>query len=204
VRAALPSFAFRVTFHAAFREVNLAAPDPIARLRDVARVQRQMELARGLGAEAIVVHPGARIRGLRDADAQTRCEASLRALAAAARELALDLRVENMPRGPVELAQDAAALRPLAEVAGGACWDAGHARTFAPAQDPAAVADLVREVHLHDNGGRSDDHRPVARDAAWVAPLLRRLEGPRLLVVVEHRTLAECLAARDAARVLLG
>lgn len=202
VRAALPSFRFRVTFHAAFRAVDLAAPDPAARARHVELVRGQLAAARGLGAEAVVVHPGKRIRGLADPRAEERCAESLRALAAEARGLGLALRVENMPRGPDELGQGGAALRPLAEAAGGACWDAGHARTWGGEPDLAAVAALVEQVHLHDNRGTNDDHWPLSPASTWVPGALRGL-APGALVTLEHRTVAEGLASRAAARALL-
>ncbi|HEV8361476.1 MAG TPA: TIM barrel protein [Candidatus Thermoplasmatota archaeon] len=205
VRAALPSFRFQLTFHASFRAVDLAAPDPAARERSVSLVAGQLDLARGLGASAVVVHPGQRIRGLADPRAEERCAASLAALAARARDLGLEVRVENMPRGPVELAQSPEELaRLVAPAARAACWDLGHERTLKVPPDLGPVLPWVREVHLHDNAGANDEHKPLTAASAWVAPRLRLLDRPGLLVVAEHRTVAECLASRVAALGLLG
>lgn len=204
VRAALPSFAFRVTAHGSFREVDLAAPDPLAQARYIALLEAQVLDARALGADAMVVHPGRRIRALADPRAEDRSRAALERLARAGREAGVQIRVENMPRGPEELAQGAAALRPLAQVTGAACWDLGHAKTLGADGGADAVADLVREVHLHDNRGDNDDHWPVTADATWVRGAMAPLARPGLRVVVEHRTLAECLVSREAGRLLLG
>lgn len=202
VRAALPSFAFAVTAHAAFRKVDLAAPAEPLRAAHVERLLGQVEAARSLGATALVVHPGERIRGIPPQGALERSAASLRALAVRGRDLGVEVRVENMPAGTRGLAQGPADLDRLAEAAGAACWDAGHGHT---AGDPPleAVAPRVREVHLHDNRGTNDDHRPVGPGSAWVPGVLRALARPDLLVVAEHRTLAECLATRAAAMGLL-
>lgn len=205
VRAALPSFRLRLTYHAAFREVDLAAPDPAARARHVAGLRGQLRLARELGAEAVVVHPGRRIRGLRDVGALDRAAASLRELAAVAQDLGTELRVENMPRGTDELAQEAGELGALAGRAGcGACWDLGHARTFGPPREPGPAAALVQEVHLHDNRGASDDHLPLTASSGWCVAPLRSLGRPGLQVTLEHRRAAACLASLQALDALLG
>lgn len=205
VRAALPSFRFSLTLHASFRHVDLAAPDPAARARHVARLEAQVGLARTLGARAVVVHPGRRIRALADPRAEDRCRASLEALAARGRAEGVEVRLENMPRGPDELAQGAAPLRALVEgTTGAACWDLGHARTLGEAGAPDVAADWVREVHLHDNRGDNDDHWPLTAASTWAVAPLRQLARPDVPVVLEHRTLAECLASLAAAKALLG
>jgi sugar phosphate isomerase/epimerase len=202
VRAALPSFPFAVTVHGAFRRVDLAAASESVRAAHVGRLLEQLEAARALGATAMVVHPGARIRGVPPQGAVERSAASLRTLAARGRDLGVEVRVENMPAGPLELAQAPAEQAVLAQAAGAACWDAGHGHTLG---DPPldSIAPWVREVHLHDNRGTNDDHRPVGENSAWVPGVLRALASPSLLVVAEHRTLAECLATRTAAEALL-
>ncbi|MCA1813212.1 MAG: sugar phosphate isomerase/epimerase [Halobacteriales archaeon] len=203
LRAMLPSFAFSVSYHGAFRGVDLASPDDAARARDVARLTSQLGLARSLGAHAMVVHPGARIKGVPDAGAYARSLASLRALARAAHGEGIEVRVENMPRGP-ELAQMPQELAGLARGAGiAACWDVGHERTLGAPPDLAPVAPFAREAHVHDNRGTNDDHGPLTERSAWLVPRLAELRGAERWTV-EHRTVAECLASRDAARALLG
>jgi len=203
VREVLPSFALRLTFHAAFRKVDLAAPDPATRERDVRLVAGQVAAARSLGAEAIVVHPGKRIRGLADPRAEERCRASLAALAGAGREHGVQVRVENMPAGDEELARSGAALASLAEVAGAACWDLGHARTWPAGSVPGAALRFVREAHLHHNRGRGDDHFPLEADDPWWVPALDALERPGLVVVLEHRRAEECLVSLRVAQAAL-
>jgi sugar phosphate isomerase/epimerase len=205
VKAALPSFRFRLTYHASFRAVDLAAPDPASRLADVARIQAQLAWARDLGASALVVHPGKRIRGLVDPGAAERCRASLDALASSALNLGIEVRVENMPRGSVELGQSPQDLAGLiAPTTRAACWDLGHEHTLPAVPDLAPIAPFVREVHLHDNRGKGDDHLPLSAASGWVAERLRALDRPGLLVTVEHRSLAQCLQSLDAAESLLG
>lgn len=83
-----------------------------------------------------------------------------------------------------------------------ACWDLGHARTFPEPRGPAQALPFVRELHLHDNRGTGDDHLPLRAASGWARTALRDF-GEARLVTVEHRTLADCLASRDAAEALL-
>jgi sugar phosphate isomerase/epimerase len=163
-----------------------------------------MESSRALGASAVVVHRGRRVRGVPTEGARERCAGSLRALAGAAAEHGLELRVENMPRGPGELGRQPAELASLAAAAGiAACWDLGHARTLLAEPDLTSLAACVREVHAHDNRGDNDDHRPLGGLSSWATAPLRALAPHAERATFEHRTVADGLASLHAGEDLL-
>lgn len=197
-------FDLALTYHAAFREVDLADGDPHRRAEHVARIADQLRWARDLGAAAAVVHPGR----TDTAGAVGRARTSLGRLADRARDLGIELRVENMPAGRGELG---AHPRTLAGIARGTtdavCLDLGHLRTLDATVEGTVdldpVDDLVHELHVHANDGTGDRHEPVTGDATWLVPWLERFRDRDVVAVFEHRYVEECIASLDAVEALM-
>jgi sugar phosphate isomerase/epimerase len=191
--------------------MDLTAPGPY---RDVLRAS--IEFASGIGAEVIVCHAGQRV-GARDARHSFRDQlAAERSALREAGDLAavfdLTVAVENyypelpIVRGtvydysvwPRELAEQISAVD---HPAVGICLDVGHAALasdvfgFDYLEECAAVASLVRHVHLHDNliktnltgepqvsehpvYGLGDLHLPPGRGSIPFEKLFQRLHFP--------------------------
>lgn len=157
------------TVHAPL-EVNLMDLNTRDLQRDV--LKASLRFANEIGADAVVCHAGQRM-GLRDArhslkDQLAAERSALREAGDLAGELGIAIAVENyypelsILRGdiydysvwPRELAEQIAAVDHSAV---GLCLDVGHAALAASAfgfdllEECAAVAPLVRHVHLHDN-----------------------------------------------------
>ena len=157
------------TVHAPL-EVNLMEPTSPDLQRDV--LNASIRFASGIGAEVVVCHAGQRV-GTRDAryslKSQLAAERSaLRVVGDLAGELGITIAVENYyPELPIlsgaiydysvwpsELAEQISAVD---HPAVGICLDLGHAALaanffgFDYVEECAAVAPLVRHLHLHDN-----------------------------------------------------
>jgi sugar phosphate isomerase/epimerase len=162
------------TVHAPL-EVNLMDLTAQALQRDV--LHTSLWFANGIGAEVVVCHAGQRVAA-RDARLSLKDQLAaerfaLREAGDLAAELGVTIAVENyypeLPilRGaiydysvwPSELAEQISAVD---HPAVGICLDVGHAALAADAfgfdyvEECAAVAPLVRHVHLHDNLGKTN------------------------------------------------
>ena len=205
--------ALAYTVHAPL-EVNLMDLTSHGLQRDV--LDASLRFARGIGAEMVVCHAGQRI-GARDArhsiGEQLSAERSaLREAGGLAGELGVTIAVENYyPERPIlrgevydysvwpsQLAEQISAVD---HPAVGICLDVGHAALaagffgFDLIEECAAIAPLVRHVHLHDNlqktnltgepqvsehtvFGLGDLHLPPGRGTIPLEDLLMRMDFP--------------------------
>ena len=195
-------------------EVNLMDLTSHGLQRDV--LAASLGFAKGIGAEMVVCHAGQRV-GARDARHSMRDQLSaerfaLREAGDLAEELGATIAVENYyPEQPIlrgavydysvwpsQLAEQISAVD---HPAVGICLDVGHAALaagffdFDYIEECAAVAPLVRHVHLHDNlqrintswepqisehtvYGLGDLHLPPGRGAIPLEALFRRMDFP--------------------------
>lgn len=205
--------ALAYTVHAPL-EVNLMDLTSHGLQRDV--LDASLRFARGIGAEMVVCHAGQRI-GARDArhsiGEQLSAERSaLREAGGLAGELGVTIAVENYyPERPIlrgEVydysvwpSQLAEQISTVDHPAVGICLDVGHAALaagffgFDLIEECAAIAPLVRHVHLHDNlqktnltgepqvsehtvFGLGDLHLPPGRGTIPLEDLLMRMDFP--------------------------
>lgn len=178
---------FAYTVHAPL-EVNLMDLTSHDLQRDV--LGASLRFARGIGAEVVVCHAGQRV-GARDArysmgDQLSAERSALRAAGDLAGEMGVTITVENyypeLPilRGavydysvwPSGLAEQ---ISTVDHPAVGVCLDVGHAALaagffgFDLIEECAAIAPLVRHVHLHDNLQRTNltGEPPVSEHTAY-------------------------------------
>ncbi len=153
-----------VTFHAPFEDLWPGARDEEVRKLAVRRLRQAIALAPVFRPRGIVIHGGYH-DWIFDFDPNRWFEPARRTfeevLDAAERE-GVDLLLENVfDESPVNLIR-------LKEAIGskrlGFCCDAGHATLFSdlPVHKwVEAFGQELRELHVHDNFGRRDDHLPV-------------------------------------------
>ena len=228
------------TVHAPL-EVNLMDLSTHGLQRDV--LDASLRFAKEIGAEVVVCHAGQRI-GTRDArysmgDQLSAERAALREAGALAESLGLSIAVENYyPERPIlrgavydysvwpsRLAEQISAVD---HPAVGICLDVGHAALAAGffgfdfIGECAAVAPLVRHVHLHDNlqrtnltgepqvsehtaFGLGDLHLPPGRGTIPLKTLFRRMdftEKPSCCVELSPEHFASVPEGLRAAREL--
>ena len=228
------------TVHAPL-EVNLMDLTSHGLQRDV--LDASLRFAKGIGAEVVVCHAGQRV-GTRDARYSMRDQifaerSALREAGALAEELGVTIAVENYyPEQPIlrgavydysvwpsRLAEQISAVD---HPAVGVCLDVGHAALAAGffgfdfIEECAALAPLVRHVHLHDNlqrtnltgeppvsehtaYGLGDLHLPPGRGTIPLEDLFRRVgfpEKPRCCVELSPEHFSSVPEALRAAREL--
>jgi len=201
------------TVHAPL-EVNLMDLTSHGLQRDI--LDASLRFAKGIGAEVVVCHAGQRV-GTRDArhsmgDQLSAERCALREAGDLAGELGVTIAVENYyPERPIlrgavydysvwpsQLAEQISAVD---HPAVGICLDVGHAALAAGffgfdfIEECAAMAPLVRHVHLHDNlqrtnltgepqvsehtvYGLGDLHLPPGRGTIPLEDLFRRMDFP--------------------------
>ncbi|MDQ3375446.1 MAG: sugar phosphate isomerase/epimerase [Actinomycetota bacterium] len=201
------------TVHAPL-EVNLMDLTSHGLQRDI--LDASLRFAKGIGAEVVVCHAGQRV-GARDArhsmgDQLSAERCALREAGDLAGELGVTIAVENYyPERPIlrgavydysvwpsQLAEQISAVD---HPAVGICLDVGHAALAAGffgfdfIEECAAMAPLVRHVHLHDNlqrtnltgepqvsehtvYGLGDLHLPPGRGTIPLEDLFRRMDFP--------------------------
>ncbi|WP_233203979.1 sugar phosphate isomerase/epimerase family protein [Halegenticoccus soli] len=168
------AFGVSVSYHAPFRDWNVGSFNDASRAASVDQVKRTLDDAAAAGAGAVVVHGGSVPRRYPEhvrEKARENARRSLAECAAHAADVGVPLCLENQPRSaekerhtttPDDLARllDAVGADPDAL---GVTLDVGHAkvngfdwRAFAD-----RFADRIRVVHLHDNDGTADQHRPL-------------------------------------------
>jgi sugar phosphate isomerase/epimerase len=156
------------TFHAPFEDLWPGARDEEARKLAVRRLQQAISLAPIFRPRGIVVH-GGYYGWIYDFDPNRWFEPARRTFGAVletAEKEGVDLFLENVfDETPEHLLR-------LKEAIGskrlGFCCDAGHATLFSdlPVHKwVEAFGPDLRELHVHDNLGRRDDHLPVGEGA---------------------------------------
>jgi sugar phosphate isomerase/epimerase len=203
------SYDVTVTYHAPFRDWNLASFNDASRAAAVEQVKATLDDAATAGAGAVVVHGGSvprRYPAYVREKAERVARESLAACAAHAADVGVPLCLENQPHSETErrytTSPDA-----LAGVLGsvghedslGVTLDVGHAkvngydwRSFAD-----RFGDRVRVLHLSDNDGTGDQHMPITDHA----PIREYVDAPYSVLEmkrVEH--VARCLASPTADR----
>ena len=135
-------------------------PDSRAREHALQEGEKAVVAARALGATVAVLHlgePGAKLTVENEALAL----AAIERLGRFGAERGVGIALENILSDLTAVGS----LRDLIRRAGltnvGICLDVGHSRVGGdPARDAREASGWLLETHLHDNDGRSDQHRP--------------------------------------------
>lgn len=160
-RQSLESFGLRcIGVHgAASSSINIEAEDEQAFKKYVALLRNRLEFCSVVGGDVLVVHPP-KIEG-DDMRASRKLERSLRAfedVRSLCDDLGIVLAVENCYPPDVQSLGYYFERYPPEFV--GFCFDSGHAHVNGNFDSLSRFRDRLRALHLHDNGGKEDDHQP--------------------------------------------
>ncbi|PLX78792.1 MAG: AP endonuclease [Desulfuromonas sp.] len=153
-----------ITVHAPFFDLNPGAIEPYVFEATAIRFRQTIAASSRLGAKTIVFHPGYEYWKYGGMD-HLWLDASLSFwpdIIELAEECEIDLALENIfesrPQTLVDL------LDRIDSPRLGHCFDVGHWRLFAKTPLEAWFAEIghrIIHLHLHDNTGKGDEHRPV-------------------------------------------
>ncbi|MEO2241856.1 MAG: sugar phosphate isomerase/epimerase family protein [Euryarchaeota archaeon] len=172
--------------HAPFADVNLATPSDHHREYALDVLRRSVELARDLGARYVVMHPGHLTPvtvGDRDL-ALDLCIEALREARRIVRNEGLVPAVENMPDHELLLGSSPEEIAEIVRASG--CrfaLDIGHALTCEGSPLPYLEELKPCVIHVHDNAGDRDEHRPPGEGILRERELGEALEAGELPVI---------------------
>ncbi len=154
----------KVTVHGPFMDLRPGAVDPLIRKLSEDRIKKAAEVAGHFRPLNIVGHPTFDKRYYVSNEDQW-LRASIETWSAvleATESFGADLCLENVyDAGPKQIKT---LLDGLGSPRAGFCLDTGHFNVFSEAPLEEWIGELggyIKELHLHDNFGRTDDHLPV-------------------------------------------
>lgn len=209
LRRAFQARGIRPTLHATFYNINLASLNPLIREASLRQLRECLRFAHDLEAGVLIVHAG-EVPGDYPQEfllpAREGLFASLEEALKEAEGLGVILALENKARGknrgliqsPEEHLELVEALAsPNCRIA----FDVGHAHTFKLDLRGylEEVLPYLEEVHLHDNDGSEDQHRPLGEGTIPLNQLLstlmkERFPGPLILEMMTLEGLERSLA----------
>ena len=186
-----------------------ATRDETRRALALGETRSAIEMARRLRYRFLVVHLGVPAVGAGGADDNHHDAArrSLEEIAAAAHDVGVQVAVEVIPN---ELSSAEALVQLIEEQLDGLdvgiCLDYGHAHLMGDLGEAIeCVGGHLRTTHVHDNGGRADDHLvPYAGTINWDTAMMETqkigYDGVLMLEVADTGNPLDVLAKAVAAR----
>jgi sugar phosphate isomerase/epimerase len=186
--------------------MSIASVDPDLRARAVREAEQALDIARRIPIAVLVTHVGIPRMQPRDADVgaqdvRAAARRSVEELQRAAQPLGVRIAVEVIPN---ELSRAGSLVHFVEEdldgLGVGICLDFGHAHIDGDVVDAVeTVSEHVIATHLHDNGGRSDDHlMPMDGTIDWAGALtaVQKIgyDGPLMFEVGAHGPSKDSLA----------
>jgi sugar phosphate isomerase/epimerase len=186
--------------------MSIASVDPDLRARAVREAEQALYIARRIPIAVLVTHVGIPRMQPRDADVgaqdvRAAARRSVEELQRAAEPLGVRIAVEVIPN---ELSRARSLVHFVEEdldgLGVGICLDFGHAHIDGDVVEAVeTVSEHVIATHMHDNGGRADDHlMPMEGTIDWAGALtaVQKIgyDGPLVFEVGAHGPSKESLA----------
>jgi sugar phosphate isomerase/epimerase len=180
--------------------LSLASVDPETRAYTVSETERALHIARRIPTAVLVAHLGVpRTQKTPAGDSRGAARRSIEELLRIAEPLGVQIAVEVIPN---ELSRAGSIVHFIEDDLDGVgiCLDFGHAHINGDVLDAVeTVSEHLIATHVHDNNGRSDDHRlPFEGTIDWAGTLLAvqkvGYEGPFMFEIVPDGSTKETLA----------
>jgi sugar phosphate isomerase/epimerase len=165
-RELLDTTHLRLSVHAPYSTVNLAAFDECTRRHSVRVLCDTIRVAGRLGIGPVTVHPGV-IGPIQrfDRDRVARLtRKGLEEISEAGKEHGVTVALENMPDMKACICKTAAEMEKMLEgLDMGMCLDIGHANTTHQVRELLGLGARFVNIHVHDNDGTGDQHLPLGK-----------------------------------------
>ena len=192
LRDSLSPYSMEVTVHAPFTDLNPASPFQPVKAAVEKTLGSFVDFGVSLGARIITVHPGSVHNEAMMPQSAPSAASTLKGMVRVA-DGRVGINVENQTKGRSKyhfpLGTTPESLEAIASGVDGLGFtlDTGHA--YANGDDPLDFArwagPRLTEVHLHDNGGASDEHLIPGEGSSNLQGLLESVDRPDLLVCLE-------------------
>jgi sugar phosphate isomerase/epimerase len=182
----------KASIHAPFNDLNIASLREEHRLYSIKEIEKVVIVAEKKGIGLVTFHPGwpspfsmgARERVLE------RARESIVELNEFAYAHHVTLCTENMPIEGFFSSAEA-----LLEVTDSVCFDAGHANITGSIDSFLDHRECIKNVHLHENSGKQDEHLPLTGEHIDIERIVRALGDKNY--VIEARSVEEGEKSRD-------
>jgi len=198
----------RMSVHAPFSDVNLAAFDRRTWIYSVDTLCDVIRASGELGIGPVTLHPGV-IGPIQryDRDRVLRLtREGLEAIVAEAGDCSVPIALENMPLMKGTICQTAAEMEMLLEgLDMGICFDIGHANISKQIPEMLALSSRFVNIHVHDNvGGPSDQHLALGKGKIDFSVLGRLSYSGNHVIEVNNIDMAEAVASKIYLENILG
>jgi len=182
----------KASIHAPFNDLNIASLREEHRLYSIKEIEKVVIVAEKKGIKLVTFHPGwpspfsmgAKERVLEKA------RVSIGGLNDFASSHHVTLCTENMPIEGFFSSAEA-----LLEVTDSVCFDVGHANITGSIDSFLDHRGCIKNVHLHENSGKQDEHLPLTGEHIDVERIVRALGNKNY--VIEARSVDEGRISRD-------
>jgi len=165
-RELLETTHMRLSVHAPYSVINMAAFDWRTRKFCVRMLCETGEVAGRLGIGPVTVHPGVLGPVQRYDRARTvkLTRKGLEEIAAAAGDCGVSVCLENMPSMKACICQTPGEIAEMLDGLNmGMCLDVGHANTTGNIREMLGLAPRFGNMHVHDNDGTGDQHLELGK-----------------------------------------
>jgi len=196
-------YPFTYSVHAPCSDVNIAAINERMRNTSILVLGDMLAASARIGAEHLVVHPGySPYEQVRDRSFKSLLR-SLDDLARLQEEHGVRVCIENMGAWECCHFRTPSFLPELTTRGLGCTLDCGHARLNGNL-DGFLAAGQFCHVHLHDNGGTSDDHLACGTGTIDFSAMAHRIPSQATLVVETRELLAADQSIRYLSSIMNG
>jgi len=201
IRELLETTNIRMSVHAPFSDVNLAAFDERTRRFSIETFCEIIKVSGRLGIGPVTIHPGV-IGPIQryDRDRVFRLtREGLEAILAEAGDLSVPIALENMPTMNATICQTAAEMERMLEgLEMGICMDIGHANISHQIDEMFRLESRFINMHVHDNvGGPSDQHLALGKGNIDFSVLGRSSYRGDHIIEIKDTDMDEALASKQ-------
>ncbi|MFP4169507.1 MAG: sugar phosphate isomerase/epimerase family protein [Methanomassiliicoccales archaeon] len=203
---AAPSFDLEFSAHAPMSDVNIGSLNPDVRREAVDQVIEGMRAADRMGMRTYTFHPGfwSPMGMLGKERVYEVTHESIARIDEEARDLSINVALENMPANPFTMCAKPGELDYFLEGTDiGVCFDIGHAHVSGTVDRFMERSPSFTNIHIHDNTGQGDEHLPVGEGAIDFSTVLQALDGYRGNLIIESKSLPEALRGKENLQAMM-